>query len=195
MVRLTKIYTKTGDDGTTGLAGGERVHKDDLRVEAYGTVDEANACIGMCTRDVPGYHAGEVLSILNRVQNDLFDLGADLATPVKAGEAAGAALRIVEAQTLRLEQEIDRFNERLKPLNSFVLPGGTPLAARLHVARTVVRRAERLVVALVREEPERTSGETVKYLNRLSDLLFVLGRVANNDGQDDVLWVPGKHRG
>ncbi len=194
MVRLTKIYTKTGDDGTTGLAGGERVRKDDARVECYGTVDEANACVGaakaLC---VSGQDMG-IGEVLQSLQHDLFDLGADLATPRKAGEKPVQALRIVPDQTKRLEQVLDRFNDQLSPLTSFVLPGGSRLAAALHVARTVVRRAERLAVQLRARNPEETGPEPIRYLNRLSDMLFVLARVANDNGATDVLWVPGANR-
>ncbi len=194
MVRLTKIYTKTGDDGTTGLAGGRRVRKDDPRVECYGTVDEANACLGqaeaLCTA---GQDRG-IGEVLRSLQHDLFDLGADLATPILGAEKPGQSLRMVPDQTTRLEQVLDRFNDQLSPLTSFVLPGGTRLAASLHVARTVVRRAERLAVQLRAENPQETGSEPVRYLNRLSDLLFVLARVANDNGATDVLWVPGANR-
>ncbi|MDP1662573.1 MAG: cob(I)yrinic acid a,c-diamide adenosyltransferase [Phycisphaerales bacterium] len=202
MVRLSKIYTKTGDDGTTGLGDGSRVAKDSMRVEAYGTVDEANAALGVAVviaeRDGPAGPAADVAETLRSIQHDLFDAGADLCTPVDAAEKPGAALRITPAQTLRLEELIDRYNEPLPALASFVLPGGTELAAALHVARTVTRRAERLAVTLLRDEPARTGREVVLYLNRLSDLLFVLGRVANRlgegGGKGDVLWVPGRNR-
>jgi cob(I)alamin adenosyltransferase len=186
MVQLTRIYTKGGDKGETSLGDGSRVKKHTLRVEAYGTVDEANAIIG-----VARLHAvGEVLEMLARIQNDLFDLGADLCVPETGGKSEGA-LRIVASQTERLEHEIDAMNADLKPLDSFILPGGTPLAAQLHVARTVTRRAERLVTALA--EAETLNPEAVKYLNRLSDHLFVLGRVANQPG-GDILWRPGANR-
>lgn len=200
MVKLTKIYTKTGDEGTTGLATGQRVRKDDLRVEAYGTVDEANAGIGVAVVacELEKVHgapvAAEIAAVLRRIQNDLFDLGADLATPIAAGEKTGAALRIIAAQTTHLEQTIDRYNDRLTPLNSFILPGGTPVGAALHLARTIVRRAERIAVTLRHERAGEVNDEAVRYLNRLSDLLFVLGRVANDDGKSDVLWVPGANR-
>jgi len=195
MVKLNKIYTRTGDDGTTGLVTGQRVRKDDLRVEAYGTVDEANSCVGLAVLSA-GVDAvsQRIAKTLRDIQHDLFDLGADLATPLPKGEAAGAALRIVGEQTTRLEHLIDEFNEGLTPLNSFVLPGGTPLAAALHLARTVIRRAERLAVALAAAEPAGVNPEAIRYLNRASDLLFVLGRVANNGGKSDVLWVPGANR-
>lgn len=190
MVALNRIYTRTGDDGRTGLANGERRPKHDLRIEAYGTVDETNATIGLAR-----LHAtGELDAILGRVQNDLFDLGADLATPVPEGEPKREALRILESQVARLEAEIDALNASIAPLRTFVLPGGTPAAAHLHLARTVCRRAERLVVALAERPEERISTPAVKYLNRLSDLLFVAARHANDDGRADVLWVPGQNR-
>lgn len=202
MVRLSKIYTKTGDDGTTGLGDGSRVTKTDPRVEAYGTVDEANAAIGVCVveagrveaRDPGGAYAPGMAKALRSIQNDLFDVGADLCCPIGADEVPGQRLRMTAAQTARLERWIDEHNERLKPLDSFILPGGTALAAALHVARTVVRRAERVTVALSAVQPKGTNPETVLYLNRLSDLLFVLGRVANDDGRGDVKWVPGASR-
>jgi len=191
MVKLNRIYTKTGDDGSTGLVRGPRRPKYDLRVEAYGTVDEANACIGMAR-----LHSGDqpkIDKLLSRIQNDLFDVGSDLATPgVDAADADYPTLRVRPIQTEALEKQIDQYNEALEPLTSFVLPGGSPLAAALHVARTVTRRAERITVQLAAAEPE-TSPEAVRYLNRLSDLLFVLSRVANGNGAKDVLWVPGNH--
>jgi cob(I)alamin adenosyltransferase len=189
MVKLTRIYTRGGDAGQTSLGDGSRVDKHALRVEAYGTVDEANATIGLCrlhSRD-----RADADAMLARIQNDLFDLGADLCTP-EGGERHGRALRIVAAQTLRLETEIDALNGELSPLNSFVLPGGTPLGAHLHLARVVTRRAERLVTALAAAEP--VNPEAVKYLNRLSDHLFVLGRHVNDRGAGDVLWIPGANR-
>jgi cob(I)alamin adenosyltransferase len=186
-VHLTKIYTRGGDGGMTSLSDGARVPKHALRVEAYGTVDEANSVIGLAR-----LHAeGEVDAMLGRISNDLFDLGADLATP-EDGRKNEGALRIAQSQVDRLEHEIDAMNERLSPLNSFVLPGGTPCAAFLHQARTVTRRAERLVTQLI--EQEKVSPEALKYLNRLSDHLFVLARHVNDDGAKDVLWVPGKNR-
>jgi len=190
MVKLNKIYTKTGDDGTTGLVRGPRRLKYDLRVNCFGTVDEANATIGVArtyTGSMP-----KIDSILGRIQNDLFDLGSDLATPGVDPAGTTASLRTTPEQTAWLEQMIDQFNEGLAPLASFVLPGGTPLAASLHVSRTVVRRAERLVVELVASEPGM-NGQTMIYLNRLSDLLFVLSRVANANGKTDVLWAPGRY--
>ncbi len=190
MVKLNKIYTRTGDDGTTGLVRGSRRLKYDLRVNCFGTVDEANATIGVArlsTGSMP-----KIDAVLARVQNDLFDLGSDLATPGADPEGTPPSLRITPAQTEWLEQQIDQYNEALAPLTSFVLPGGTPLAAALHVARTVTRRAERLVVELVLTEPG-VNNEVMVYLNRLSDLLFVLSRVANSGGRADVLWTPGRY--
>lgn len=190
MVKLNKIYTRTGDDGSTGLVGGARLPKYALRVEAYGTIDEAGAAIGLA-RLVTDRHAYWD-DMLKRIQHDLFDAGADLATPLVEGEAEGAALRIVCAQVTRLEEEIDALNEQLKPLDSFVLAGGTPLAAQLHLARCVVRRAERITCHLSQEEP--INPEALRYLNRLSDHLFVLARVANDNGALDVLWQKGVNR-
>ncbi|HEY0033962.1 MAG TPA: cob(I)yrinic acid a,c-diamide adenosyltransferase [Devosia sp.] len=191
MVKLNVIYTKTGDDGTTGLVRGPRRPKYDIRIEAYGTVDEANSTIGQAR-----LHTGSMPKIdmlLSRIQNDLFDVGSDLATPGQDDPAAQyPSLRVREVQTQFLEKQIDHYNADLSPLTSFVLPGGTPLAASLHVARTVTRRAERITVQLAAAEPE-TNPETVRYLNRLSDLLFVLSRVANGNGSRDVLWVPGNN--
>ena len=205
MVKLNRIYTRTGDDGTTGLADGSRVSKDDLRVDVYGTVDEANAALGLaiiaCRRDLafpaaqPSHERlSQIAPVLTRIQNELFDAGADLATPIKPDEKPGSRLRITPAQTTRLEHDIDEFNDRIPALTSFVLPGGSETAAFLHLARTVVRRAERLAVQLLGQNPQQTSAETVRYLNRLSDLLFVLARAANRDGAGDTLWVPGATR-
>ncbi|MEM9373904.1 MAG: cob(I)yrinic acid a,c-diamide adenosyltransferase [Planctomycetota bacterium] len=194
MVKLTRIYTRTGDDGRTMLGSGSRVRKEELRVEAYGTVDEANACLGAAVHACD--HAQpEIAATLRGLQHDLFDVGADLCTPVTDDEEPGARLRVQAAQTKELEDLIDAHNASLSPLTSFVLPGGSGASSALHLARTVVRRAERLVSALVAAEPEQTNPETMRYLNRLSDLLFVLARVANNDGANDVLWQPGKNRG
>lgn len=192
MIKINKIYTKTGDDGTTGLVEGPRRQKDDLRIEAYGTVEEANAAIGLArlhTRDM-----ARVDHALARIQNDLFDLGSDLATPGPDEGRPYKALRTTAEQVDWLERQIDHFNEALTPLRSFILPGGTPLAAALHLARTITRRAERVTVGLKRAEPEM-GAEPLRYLNRLSDLLFVLGRVANANGTRDVLWEPGKNTG
>lgn len=191
MVKINKIYTRTGDDGTTGLVRGPRRPKSDLRVAAYGDVDEANCHIG-AVRVFTGDRA-KIDSLLARIQNDLFDVGSDLATPGQ-GDGEHPDLRVTPGQTKWLEDQIDRLNENLEPLTSFVLPGGSPMAVALHMARTVVRRAERTCVALAEIEPE-TSPQTISYLNRLSDLLFVLARVANDNGAKDVLWVPGRHTG
>lgn len=186
MVKLNKIYTRTGDEGTTGLVGGERRKKNDLRVAAYGEVDEANAAIGLARLSSSGEHD----LMLGRVQHDLFDVGADLATPHDSGMEG--ALRVMPEQVLRLEQEIDAMNAKLAPLTSFVLPGGTSLAASLHLARTVTRRAERAICAL--SAVEKINDEALRYINRLSDFLFVMARAANGDGAADVLWQPGVNR-
>lgn len=190
MVRIDKIVTKAGDGGKTRLATGEPVSKASLRVEAYGTVDEANAALGVARLHT---HDDATLdAILERAQNDLFDLGADLATPDTGEKLAYEPLRITPAQVTRLETEIDTLNAALSPLTSFVLPGGAPAAAHLHVARTVMRRAERAIVAL--SETETVSPETIQFANRLSDLLFVAARWANTRGLSDVLWKPGANR-
>lgn len=189
MVQLTRIYTRGGDKGKTSLASGKRVPKHDLRVTAYGTVDEANAVLGLLLAE-DGLADNE-RSLLVRVQNDLFDLGADLATP-EDPDSEYPPLRITEAQVTWLEQQIDHYNADLEPLKTFVLPGGTKPSAWLHLARTVVRRAERDATQLAEVEP--LNMEAVKYVNRLSDLLFVLGRYLNEKGRNDVLWVPGKNR-
>lgn len=193
MVKLNKIYTRTGDDGTTGLGTGERRLKSDLRVDAYGTVDEANACIGMARIHTAGDHP-LIDAMLSRIQNDLFDLGADLAVPDDGKPLDYEPLRIVAAQTSRVEQDIDLLNKELQPLKSFVLNGGTPAAASLHLARTVARRAERLMVALAQDPAEHVNREALKYINRVSDFLFVAARAVNDNGKADVLWVPGKNR-
>lgn len=194
MVKLNKIYTRTGDDGTTGLVDGTRRAKHSLRIDAIGEVDEANSAIGVAATAIEDVHQK---STLFRVQNDLFDLGADLATPLGAGEGADfepsdMVLRMVPAQTGWLERIIDRLNEQLDPLTSFVLPGGSSAAAHIHLARAIARRAERSVTALAEAEPVNPAA--LAYINRLSDYLFVLARVANNDGRDDVKWVPGANR-
>ncbi|AZO18530.1 cob(I)yrinic acid a,c-diamide adenosyltransferase [Mesorhizobium sp. M2A.F.Ca.ET.043.05.1.1] len=193
MVKLNKIYTRTGDNGTTGLGTGERRPKSDLRVDAYGTVDEANACIGMARIHTAGQHPA-IDAMLSRIQNDLFDLGADLAVPDDGKPLEYEPLRIVAAQTGRVEQDIDLLNKDLQPLKSFVLNGGTPAAAALHLARTVARRAERLIVALAQDPAEHVNREALKYINRVSDFLFVAARAVNDNGKADVLWVPGKNR-
>ncbi|HEV7691617.1 MAG TPA: cob(I)yrinic acid a,c-diamide adenosyltransferase [Hyphomonadaceae bacterium] len=192
MVKLNKIYTRTGDKGTTGLATGERVEKWNLRVEAYGAVDETNSALG-----VARLHAAsdaDLDAMLGRIQNDLFDLGADLATPERDKPLGWEALRIIEVQVTRLETEIDQMNAAIPPLESFILPGGSALAAYLHVARTVCRRAERLIAELAATPDEKVSAPALAYANRLSDFLFVAARRANANGAADVLWVPGKNR-
>jgi len=193
MVVLNKIYTRTGDDGTTALGTGDRLAKYALRVAAYGTVDETNAAVGMAV-----VHLGDVDETLRlrliRIQNDLFDLGADLCVPDRGDKLPYEPLRVTEAQVTRLESEIDDMNAGLKPLRSFVLPGGAPAAAALHVARTVCRRAERLVAELASQPDEPVSRPALKYINRLSDYLFVASRHVNNRGAGDVLWVPGQNR-
>lgn len=186
MVKLDKIYTRGGDSGETSLVGGQRVAKNDLRVATYGTIDETNAAIGMAR----GHADGSAAEMLARIQDDLLDLGADLATP---GDAkSDGSLRIVESQIERLEGEIDAMNERLSPLDSFVLPGGTAGAAALHLARTICRRAERDAVALAAKE--QVNPLAIKFLNRLSDHLFVLARILNDEGRADILWRPGANR-
>ena len=192
MVVLNKIYTRTGDDGTTALGSGQRVAKYDLRVEAYGTVDETNAVIGLAR-----LHAGEAEpaldAMLARIQNDLFDLGADLCFPSDTQDARGR-LQVSDLQIARIEGEIDELNRALDPLRSFILPGGTPAASFLHLARTVSRRAERLMVALASRPDEPVGDAALRYVNRLSDFLFVAARYANGKGKSDVMWVPGKNR-
>jgi cob(I)alamin adenosyltransferase len=198
MVVLNRIYTRTGDDGTTALGTGERRKKHDLRIAAYGTIDELNACLGIARLHAKG--AADVDAMLARIQNDLFDLGADLCTPEQSkgkGQGkgpGGARLAVTDAQVTRLEQEIDTLNGDLAPLRSFVLPGGTPAAAHLHLARTVCRRGERLMVELADKPGEEVSAAALKYVNRLSDFLFVASRYLNRKGADDVLWVPGQNR-
>jgi cob(I)alamin adenosyltransferase len=192
MVVLSKIYTRSGDDGTTALGSGRRVAKYDLRVEAYGTLDETNAAIGLArlyTRDGPP----SLDAMLARVQNDLFDLGADLCFPDESKDARGR-LQVTDAQVKRLEGEIDMLNSELQPLRSFVLPGGSPASAFLHLARTMSRRAERLMVALAGRKGETVGAPALRYINRLSDFLFVAARYANDKGNFDVLWVPGQNR-
>jgi cob(I)alamin adenosyltransferase len=192
MVVLNRIYTRTGDDGNTALGSGERRPKYDLRVSAYGTVDETNATIGIARLHFAAEL--EVDAILARVQNDLFDLGADLAVPPKDDARGSKRLRVADSQVERLETDIDGLNAALTPLNSFVLPGGEPAAAYLHLARATCRRAERLVVELAARPDEQVGGPAIRYLNRLSDLLFVAARYVNGRGARDVLWVPGANR-
>jgi cob(I)alamin adenosyltransferase len=194
MVVLNRIYTRTGDDGTTALGTGERRKKYDLRIACYGTIDETNAAIGVVRLHTR--HDAEIDAMLGRIQNDLFDLGADLCAPVsdKGRGPGGARLTVSEAQVTRLETEIDRLNADLAPLRSFVLPGGTPAAAHLHLARTVCRRAERLMAELADQPGEEISAIALKYVNRLSDFLFVASRYVNQQGAGDVLWVPGRNR-
>jgi cob(I)alamin adenosyltransferase len=190
MVVLNRIYTRTGDDGTTALGSGERRAKYDLRIGAYGTVDETNAAIGIVRLHLAESRDLDVM--LGLIQNDLFDLGADLAVPEREGKAE--RLRMLSSQVERLERDIDALNERLSPLTSFVLPGGTPAAAYLHLARTICRRAERMMVELAAQPDEPVSDAAIQYINRLSDFLFVASRSANNNGAGDVLWVPGQNR-
>ncbi len=187
MVTLTKIYTRGGDSGQTSLGSGDRVAKHDLRVATYGTSDEANSVIGIARL----HTSGDADAMLSRIQNDLFDLGADLCTPFDANKSEGA-LRIIASQTARLETEIDAMNEHLPALTSFILPGGSPASAYLHLARTVTRRGERLMTEL--GMTEQINPEAIKYMNRLSDHLFVLARHLNDEGKADVLWVPGNNR-
>ena len=189
MVELSRIYTKGGDRGKTSLSTGTRVAKYDLRVDAYGTVDEANAVLGLVRLYLSEMQ--DLDRILARVQNDMFDLGADLATPLDA-ELSYEPLRVTEGQVEKLERDIDTYNDRLEPLKSFILPGGSAAATYFHLARTVVRRAERLTVEL--GDKVDINPESIRYLNRLSDLMFVLARICNNDGREDVLWVPGASR-
>lgn len=198
MVKLNKIYTRTGDDGTTGLGTGQRVLKTDPRVTAYGEVDEANAALGLAVNQAASPQTGDpdpgIAQTLRSIQHDLFDVGADLCIPIAPDEDPAMTLRVTQAQVDALEPIIDTYNARLSPLTSFILPGGSPLSAALHLARTITRRAERATVALLSAQPETTSPTAAAYLNRLSDLLFVLGRVANKDGASDVLWIPGVNR-
>ncbi len=193
MVVLNKIYTRTGDDGTTALGSGKRIRKDSARVAAYGTIDETNAAIGMARVHIAESHP-ELDAMLARIQNDLFDLGAELSVPATGEEQKTPRLEITAAQVKRLENEIDRLNAELQPLRSFVLPGGSPGAAALHMARTICRRAERLMVSLAADPNETVSPVALQYVNRLSDLLFVASRYVNDRGRSDILWVPGQNR-
>ncbi|KQT44420.1 cob(I)yrinic acid a c-diamide adenosyltransferase [Aureimonas sp. Leaf454] len=190
MVKLNRIYTRTGDDGTTGLGSGPRRLKSDARLEAIGTVDELNATVGLARLQADA----ALDAMLSTIQNDLFDLGADLATPETPEPLPYERLAITQGQVERLEREIDAMNARLEPLKSFVLPAGSPCAAHLHLARTVCRRAERVMVALARVEGEIVGRPALLYVNRLSDHLFVASRIANDEGRADVLWVPGASR-
>ena len=198
MVVLNRIYTRTGDDGTTALGSGERRPKYDLRIAAYGTVDETNAAIGVVRLHLND--ARDLDAMLGLIQNDLFDLGADLAVPQREGKdkskdkSRAERLRVLSSQVERLERDIDSLNAKLTPLTSFVLPGGTPAAAYLHLARTICRRAERMIVELAAKPDEPVNDAAVHYMNRLSDFLFVASRAANNNGAGDVLWVPGQNR-
>jgi cob(I)alamin adenosyltransferase len=192
MVVLSKIYTRTGDDGTTALGSGRRVAKYDLRVECYGTLDETNAAIGLARTQTRASDPA-LDAMLARIQNDLFDLGAELCYPDESKDARGR-LSVTDAQVERLEGEIDTLNRELQPLRSFVLPGGSPAASFLHLARTVSRRAERLMVALAARPDEPVGSAALRYINRLSDFLFVAARYANDKGKSDVLWVPGQNR-
>ncbi|SNY90819.1 cob(I)alamin adenosyltransferase [Cohaesibacter sp. ES.047] len=192
MVRLNKIYTRTGDKGMTMLGSGERRVKHDLRVEAYGTVDETNATVGLARLEP--HDAPELDAMLAEIQNDLFDLGADLCTPDTGEALSYEPLRVTAAQVERLEKQIDLLNTDLEPLKSFVLPGGSRASAALHLCRTISRRAERLITALAAIEEEPVSPECIQYVNRLSDFFFVAARWTNDKGQKDVLWVPGQNR-
>jgi cob(I)alamin adenosyltransferase len=194
MVVLNRIYTRMGDDGTTVLGTGERRAKNDLRIEAYGTIDEANSAIGLArVATASDAVCARVDAMLLSIQNDLFDLGADLCVSHSANDTT-QPLRIVQSQVDRLEHKIDELNAELEPLRSFVLPGGTPAAAALHLARTVTRRAERLLVALAEAPGEEVGGPALRYINRLSDFLFVAARYVNQKGEADILWVPGQNR-
>lgn len=193
MVKLNKIYTRSGDKGTTVLGTGQRVPKYNLRIRSYGTVDETNSCIGVARHQI-GNSSAYLDEMLLRIQNDLFDLGADLCTPDRGEKLEYEPLRVSQAQVDWLEEKIDEMNDELEALTSFVLPGGSPGSAALHIARTVCRRAECLIVELAAEEREPVSETVVKYINRLSDLLFVAARYANDKGTSDILWVPGKNR-
>lgn len=192
MVKINKVYTRTGDDGTTGLAAGPRRSKHDLRVEAFGTIDEANAAIGLARL----YTADNSIidAMLMRMQNDLFDLGADLATPETGEDLGYEPLRIIASQVARIEADIDQLNAPIKPLRSFILNGGSPASAHLHMARTIARRAERLMVALAATQGESVNPDTIRYINRASDFLFVAARAMNENGVADILWVPGENR-
>lgn len=192
MVKINKVYTRTGDDGTTGLAAGPRRSKHDLRVEAFGTIDEANAAIGLARLYTT--ENTTIDAMLMRMQNDLFDLGADLATPETGEDLGYEPLRIIASQVARIEADIDQLNAPIKPLRSFILNGGSPASAHLHMARTIARRAERLMVALAATQGESVNPDTIRYINRASDFLFVAARAMNENGLADILWVPGENR-
>jgi len=194
MVILNKIYTRTGDEGYTALGTGERVKKHSLRISSYGTIDEVNACIGLVRLHTQDGSAEGIDQMLARVQNDLFDLGADLCAPDNGEKLEYTPLRITDAQVVRLENEIDQLNGELSPLRSFVLPGGSAASANLHLARTIARRAERLIVELGDIDNEPVGASVIKYINRLSDFLFVASRYLNKKGEGDVLWVPGQNQ-
>jgi cob(I)alamin adenosyltransferase len=194
MIALNRIYTRSGDAGTTALGSGRRVSKSDLRIEAYGTVDETNAVLGIARLHTAGAELASLDLMLARIQNELFDLGADLCLPEENTDRSRGALRILASQVERLEREIDEMNRDLAPLRSFVLPGGHPAAAYLHLCRTVCRRAERLIVTLAGKPDEKVSAEVLSYINRLSDHFFVASRWVNARGQGDVLWSPGATR-
>jgi len=194
MIVLNKIYTRTGDDGTTALGSGERRAKHDLRVEAYGSIDEVNSTVGLARVETSkDAECARLDAMLLCIQNDLFDLGADLCVPMNAS-ADAKSLRIIQSQVERLERNIDELNSELAPVRSFILPGGSPASAALHLARTIARRAERALVALAATQGEVVGGPALKYINRLSDFLFVAARYANDKGSADILWVPGANR-
>ncbi|HXW70161.1 MAG TPA: cob(I)yrinic acid a,c-diamide adenosyltransferase [Methylocella sp.] len=194
MIVLNKIYTRTGDDGTTALGSGERRAKHDLRIEAYGSIDEVNSTVGLARVETSkDAECARLDAMLLCIQNDLFDLGADLCVPMNAS-ADAKSLRIIQSQVERLERNIDELNSELAPVRSFILPGGSPASAALHLARTIARRAERALVALAATQGEVVGGPALKYINRLSDFLFVAARYANDKGSADILWVPGANR-
>lgn len=194
MVVLNKIYTRTGDEGTTALGTGQRLKKHAPRISAYGTIDETNACVGLVRQHTSDANLRHIDAMLARIQNDLFDLGADLCAPDNGEKLAYTPLRITQGQVDRLEREIDLLNAELSPLRSFVLPGGSAAAAALHLARTVSRRAERLIVELADMDDEPVGEPVIKYVNRLSDFFFVASRYVNDKGEKDVLWVPGENQ-
>jgi cob(I)alamin adenosyltransferase len=192
VVKLNKIYTRTGDDGTTGLATGDRISKYDVRVRSYGAIDECNSALGIAY--IHAAESAELKSDIQRIQNDLFDLGADLSTPITQEALSWEPIRIQQTQIDWLENRIDQLNAPIPPLDSFILPGGSALSAYLHLGRTIARRAETLICELIDQAPDGTSKLALKYTNRLSDYLFVAARYANNQGKDDVKWIPGANR-